>query len=81
LHASLQLNYENAKKDRDQRKTVSNVKYQSSLDFAPKHRVAEEQSWSSFKGWCHLPGLSDGETGLLKLGYEWYVSLSVRESY
>ena len=51
------------------------VKWQSSLDFAPKHRVAEEQSWSSFKGWCHLPGLSDVEigTGLLKLGYEWYV--------
>ena len=63
------------KKGRDQRKTVSNVKWQSSLDFAPKHRVAEEQSWSSFKGWCHLPGLSDVEIGkgLLKLGYEWYV--------
>ena len=58
------------KKGRDQRKLVSNVDYQSSLDFAPKHRVAEEQNWSSFKGWCHLPGLSDVETGMgqLKLG-------------
>ena len=75
MYASLQLNYENAKKGRDQRKLVSNVKYQSSLDFAPKQRVAEEQNWSSFKGWCHLPGLFDVEIGmgLLKLGYEWYV--------
>ena len=58
------------KKGRDQRKQVSNVKYQSSLDFAPKQRVAEEQNWSSFKGWCHLPGLSDVEIGKgqLKLG-------------
>ena len=58
------------KKGRDQRKLVSNVKYQSSLDFAPKQRVAEEQNWSSFKGWCHLPGLSDVEIGMgqLKLG-------------
>ena len=69
--ASLQLNYENAKKGRDQRKLVSNVKYQSSLDFAYKQRVAEEQNWSSFKGWCHLPGRSDVEIGMgqLKLGY------------
>ena len=56
------------KKGRDQKKLVSNVKYQSSLDFAPKQRVAEEQNWSSFKGWCHLPGLSDVEIGQLKLG-------------
>ena len=70
MYASLQLNYENAKKGRDQRKLVSNVKYQSSLYFAPKQRVAEEQNWSSFMGWCHLPGLSDVETGMgqLKLG-------------
>ena len=70
MYASLQLNYENAKKGRDQRKLVSNVKYQSSLYFAPKQRVAEEQNWSSFKGWCHLPGLSDVEIGMgqLKLG-------------
>ena len=26
------------------------------LDFAPKYRVAEDQTWSSFKGWCHLLG-------------------------
>ena len=58
------------KKGRDQRKLVSNVEYQSSLDFAPKHRVAEEQNWPSFKGWCHLPGLSDVEIGMgrLRLG-------------
>ena len=71
MYASLQLNYENAKKKgKDQRKLVSNVNYQSSLDFAPKQRVAEEQNWSSFKGWCHLPGLSDVEIGMgrLKLG-------------
>ena len=70
MYASLQLNYENAKKGRDQRKLVSNVKYQSSLYFAPKQRVAEEQNWPSFKGWCHLPGLSDVESGMgqLKLG-------------
>ena len=61
FYASLQPNYENPKKDRDQRRIVSNVEYQSSIDFAPKHRVAEEQRWSSFKGWCHLPWLSDVE--------------------
>ena len=58
------------KKGRNQRKLVINVKYQSSLDFAPKQRVAEEQNWSSFMGWCHLPGVSDVEIGKgqLKLG-------------
>ena len=58
-----------------------NVEYQISLDFAPKHRAAEEQSWSSSKGWRHLPGLSDVEIrmGLLKLGFEWYAFRSTKQ--
>ena len=62
----------NAKNGRDQREIVSYVGQQGSLDFAPKHRVAEVQSGSSFKEWCHLPRLSDVEIrmGLLKLGCE-----------
>ena len=40
----------------------------------PKYRVAEEQSWSSFKGWCHLPWLYDVEirTRLPNFGYGQY---------
>ena len=58
-----------------------NVEYQISLDFAPKHRAAEEQSWSSSNGWRHLPGLSDVEIrmGLLKLGFEWYAFRSTKQ--
>ena len=53
-------------------KIGSNVKDQSSLDFAPKYRVAEDQSWSSFKEWCHLPGVPDVEIRmeLPRLGLE-----------
>ena len=51
------------KKGRDQRKLVSNVDYQSSLDFAPKHRVAEEQNWTRGGAICQ-------DFLMLKLGCE-----------
>ena len=65
-YAPLQLNYENAKQDRNQREIPSIVGCQSSLDVAPKHRVAGGTKL------VLIGAIWEVGMALLRLGYEQY---------